>query len=208
MTDETKFLEAVKKLRDGKKRKFDQSVDLIVNLKLFDVRRESFNVFVSVPNKVKEKKIAGFLEKKSEFIDTITNDDLGKYKDKNEAKKLISKYDFFIANAKLMPAVATSLGRVLGPADKMPSPKLGILISEEEKAIKALLNKINSTIRVKVKEASIKFSVGKESLKDEQIVQNLVAAYHKVLESLPKKKENIKNISIKLSMGKPIKVKL
>ena len=62
MANETKFVEAVKKLREEnkKERKFDQTVDIIVNLKQFDVRKQAFNVFASVPNKIKDKKIAGF----------------------------------------------------------------------------------------------------------------------------------------------------
>ena len=57
MANETKFLEAVKKLREEnkKERKFDQTVDIIVNLKEFDVRKNSFNVFANVPNKIKDK---------------------------------------------------------------------------------------------------------------------------------------------------------
>ena len=124
MTEEKSFLEAVKKLRDeeskkGKERKFDQTIDLIVNLKEFDVRKQAFNVFAEIPHKFKERKIAGFFEKDSEAVSVIKKDDFGKYKEKKDIKKLIRSYDNFIANAKLMPSVATSFGRVLGPAGKM-----------------------------------------------------------------------------------------
>ena len=207
MAIEEKFLEAVKKLRETEKKvNFDQTIDLIINLKNFDVRREAFNMFISVPNKVKDKKIAGFFEKKSSFIDTITKDDFGKYKEKKDFKKLIKQYDFFIANAKLMPAIATAFGRLLGPAGKMPSPQLGILPVEDEKLIKGLIDKINSTIRIRVKESSIKIAIGKESLNDEQIVENATTIYNKILETLSKKKDNIKNVLIKFSMDKPVKV--
>jgi len=206
-----RFLEAVKKLREAEgkrevKRKFDQTVDLIVNLKEFEVKKNSFSVFVSVPHKIKEKKIAGFFEKDSKLIDVVKKDDFGRYKEKRDIKKLIKSYDFFVANAKLMPAVATSFGRILGPVGKMPSPQMGILPSEDDKMVEGLLNKINSSVRVRVKEASLKVGVAKESLKDEEIVENAVVVYKKILESLPKGIDNVKDIKIKLTMGKPTNV--
>jgi large subunit ribosomal protein L1 len=179
-----------------------------VNLKNFDVRREAFNTFINVPHKVKTKKIAAFLEKDSKAIDTIKKDDFLRYKEKKDIKKLIKKYDFFIANAKLMPSIATAFGRFLGPAGKMPSPQLGVLPSEDEKMISALKDKINSTVRVRVKEPSIKIGIGKESLSNDQIVKNIVMVYNKVIETLPRNKDNIRNVKIKLSMGKPVLVEI
>jgi len=207
MAIQEKFLKAIKALRKTEKKvNFDQTIDLIINLKNFDVRKEAFNLFIEVPNKIKDKKIAGFLEKKSDLIETITKAEFDKFKEKKDMKRLIKNYDFFVANAKLMPAVATSFGRILGPVGKMPSPQLGILPVEEEKAIKAVIGKINSTIRVRVTEPSIKIGIGKESLTDEQILKNLMIVYNKILEALSKKEENIRSILIKFSMDKPIKV--
>jgi large subunit ribosomal protein L1 len=207
MTTKENFLKAVQELRKtDKKRNFNQTVDLIINLKNFNVKRDTFNIFVQLPNKIKDKKVAGFFEKKSNFIDTITKDDFARYKEKKDIKKIISKYDAFIANAKLMPAIATTFGRVLGPAGKMPSPQLGIIPSEDEKAIKPLVTRINSNVRVIVKEPSIKIGIGKESLNDEEIAENAVTAYNKILDNLPKKYDNIRNVEIKLSMGKTVAV--
>ncbi len=209
MAQEEKILKAIKQLRETEqKRNFDQTIDLIINLKNFNVKKDGFNLFVQVPNKIRDKKIAGFFENKSEIVDTIKKDEFIKFKDKKELKKLVKTYNFFIANAKLMPAVATTFGRILGPVGKMPNPQLGILPSEDENAIKSVLNKINSTVRVKVKEPSIKIGVGRESLTDEQILKNILIVYNKILDALPKKKENIKNILIKLSMDKPVKVEI
>tara|TARA_Y100000034_G_scaffold93212_1_gene112778 strand:- start:1751 stop:2377 length:627 start_codon:yes stop_codon:yes gene_type:complete len=207
MATQDKFVKAVSKLRKTEKKvNFDQTVDLIVNLKNFNLKRDSFNAFIQVPNKIKEKKVAGFFEKKSELIDTIKKEEFGKYKEKKDLKKLIKNYDFFVANAKLMPAIATSFGRVLGPAGKMPNPQLGILPVEENNAIKTILDKINSTVRIIVKEPSIKIGVAKESLTDEQIVKNILKVYDAIVEKLPKKAENVKSIYIKLSMDKPVKI--
>jgi len=204
--DEKKILEVLKELRKEKERKFDQSLDLIINLKNFDVKRDSFSLVVELPFKIKDKKIAGFLEKKSNLVFSILKNDFPRYSDKKEIKKLIKNYDYFIANAKLMPSVATTFGRYLGPANKMPSPQLGILVNEDEKNIKKLIEKINSGVKIRTKEPSIKASIAKESMKDEEIVKNIISAYNKILDNLPKKNENIRNIMIKFSMGKPIKL--
>ena len=202
--DEAKLLKALGEIRGAeKKRKFDQSVDLIVNLRNFDVRKEAFSLFIGVPHKIKDKKIVGIFEKRNDLIDTILKDDFGKYKEKKDVRNLIKSYDFFIANAKLMPLIATKLGRVLGPAGKMPSPQLGVLFNEDENTITTLISKINKTVKIRVKEPSIKVSVARESLSDEQIVENVLVVYNKLLETLPKKIDNIKNVLIKFSMGKP-----
>ena len=207
MATQDKFEKAVKELRKTEKEvHFDQTIDLIVNLKNFNVKKNSFNIFVNVPNKIKEKKIAGFFEKKSELVDTIKKEEFVKYKEKKDIKKLIKKYDFFIANAKLMPAIATSFGRVLGPAGKMPNPQLGVLPVEEDNAIKSSIEKINSTVRIIVKEPSIKVGVAKEHLTDEQLVKNILKVYNSIVEKLPKKAENVKSIYIKLTMDKPVKI--
>jgi large subunit ribosomal protein L1 len=207
MNEEEAFLKAIKTLRETEKKKnFDQTVDLIINLKEFDVRREAFSTFITLPVRIKNKKILGFLEKDSKIIDTLRKEDFSRYSEKKEIKKLIKKYDFFISNAKLMPAVATTFGRFLGPVNKMPSPQLGVLASEDEKIVEALVSRINSTVKVKVKEPSIKVPVAKESFKDEDIVKNIMAVYNKIIETLPRKKDNIRNIKIKLTMGKPVNV--
>jgi len=175
-------------------------------LKEFEVKKNSFSVFVQVPHKIKDKKVAGFFEKDSTLIDAIKKDDFGRYKEKKDIKKLVNSYDFFVANAKLMPAVATAFGRILGPVGKMPSPQMGILPNEEEKMVQGLLDKINSSVRVRVKEPSLKVGVAKESLNDDEVVENAVIVYKKILEHLPKGIDNVKNIKIKLTMGKPVLV--
>ncbi len=197
---------ALTELRKEKERKFNQTADLIVNLQKFDLKKTSVNLFVSVPFKIKEKKIAAFLELKSKQIETVTKEEFKKYSDKKELKNLVKKFDFFIAQASLMPKVATVFGRALGPAGKMPSPQLGIVLNPDDKSINELKTKINNSIKIKLKEASIKLPIGKQSMKDEEIIENALAVYGAVLKAMPKDKENIKNIEIKFTMTKPQKI--
>ncbi len=204
----TDLQKALIELRKGKERKFDQTLDLIINLQKFDIQKNSINLFISVPHKIKEKKIAGFLESKNNNIETITKDEFKKYSDKNTLKKLIKKFDFFIAQASLMPNVATSFGRALGPAGKMPSPQLGIIFDVNDKTINELKEKINKNIKIKTKEPSIKVPIGKQSMKDEELIENILVVYNAVLKAMQKGKENIKNIELKFTMTKPQKIKI
>lgn len=200
--------EALVELRKSEKKKFDQSIDLIVNLKGLDMRKDNITTVVTLPNKIKDKKICGFLAKKSDEVKTITQPEFIRFKDKKELKKLVKEFDFFIAAAPLMPSVATTFGKVLGPAGKMPSPQLGILMQETESGIKDLVARISSSEKIRLKEPSLKVCIGKESMKDEQIIANIQALYAALVNALPTKKENVKNVMVKLTMGKPIKVEV
>src|SRR3989339_585709 len=126
----------------------------------------------------------------------------------NVLKKLVEKYDFFIAQASVMPKVATTFGRVLGPTGKMPSPQLGIILNADEKTINELKEKINSSIKIRAKESSIKLAIGKQSMKDEAIIENVMSIFNGVLKELPRNMENIKNVELKFTMTKPIKIKV
>lgn len=205
---EKELSKALAELRKGKERKFNQSVDLIINLKKFDPRKNSFNIFVEVPHKVKDKKIAAFLEVKNKNVDTITGEEFKKFSDKKEIEKLVKKYDFFLAQASLMPKVAAIFGRVLGPAGKMPSPQLGIIVNAEDKLISEIKTKVNNSVKIRTKEPSVKIPIGKEKMEDKEIIENIVTAYNSILKNLPKGKDNIKNIEIKFTMTKPQKIKI
>jgi len=203
-----KLKKALTELRKEKQRKFDQTLDLIINLQKFDVKKSQLNLIITLPHKIKDKKVAGFLEVKNNNVDTITFEEFKKYTDKKKLKELVNKYDFFLAQGSLMPKVATTFGRVLGPAGKMPSPQLGILMDVNDKAINDLKAKVNNILKIKIKEASIKVPVGKYSMKDEDLLENVQMIYDAILKELPRDKENIKNIELKFTMTKPQKLKV
>lgn len=208
MAIDSEFKKSLEELRKEKERKFDQSLDLIINLQKFDPKRNSVNLFISVPHRVKDKKIAAFLESVNGNVETVTREEFGKYSDKKEMKNLVKNFDFFIAQASLMPSVATTFGRVLGPVGKMPSPQLGIVANVNDREIENLKNKINTSIKIRTKEPSIKVSIGKHSMKDEDIVENALSVYNAVLNALPRNRENVKNVELKFTMSKPVKVEM
>jgi len=204
-----KLEQSLKDLRENsKERKFNQTVDLIVNLQKFSVKKDSFNAFITLPYKIKDKRIAAFLEVKNKNVDTITPEEFKKYSDKKEIKKLTKKYEFFMSQANLMPKVASTFGRYLGPKGKMPSPQLGIVNNPDEKTINETIQKINTSIKIRPKEASIKVSIGKQDMEDKKIIENTMAVYNTLLKHLSKGKDNIKNIELKFTMSKPQKIKI
>ena len=48
--------------------------------------------------------------------------------------------------------------------------------------------------------------IGNENMPDKEIIENFNSIYSGIVNALPKKKENIKKIMVKLTMTKPIKV--
>jgi len=120
-------------------------------LQKFDVKREQLNLFVTVPHKAKDKKICGFLEIKNDNVDTIMKSEFKNILIKR-IEKLVAKYDFFIAQGVWCRLLQQTFGKSFGPAGKMPSPQLGILMNVDDKAVNELKNKINSSLKIKTKE--------------------------------------------------------
>jgi large subunit ribosomal protein L1 len=196
---------ALAELRKEKKRKFVQTVDLVMNLRNFDVRKEALNTFVEIPHG-SEKKLAAFFQKRSKLIDTITEEDFVKYKEMKDMKKLAKKYDAFIAVAPMMGKVASKFGRVFGPMNRMPSPQAGIIPKEEDAMVEKMIEKMNKSIRVKNKEMAIKLPVGKESMSDDELEANIKAAIKGLKKKLPRGNDNVKEVLIKFTMTKPMKI--
>jgi len=202
-----KIVQALEELRKQEKRKFSQSVDLLINLKKFDMKRDNVNLLLTLPHKIKSVKLCAFLNKKTGVIDTITKSEFDSYENNKKAlKNLVKGYDFFISSANLMQSIAKTFGRYLGQAGKMPNPQLGVLKEETEAEIKKLSETFEKVVRIKSKEPSLKFSIARETMKNEEIAENAIYAYEKVLQALPKQKENVRSVMIKLTMTKPVKI--
>ena len=119
---------------------------------------------------------------------------------KRESRKFINKYDFFLADTKLMPVVGKVLGQLLGPRGKMPTPV------PFNAPIDSFLERFRSSIRVRVKNAlSAACKIGDESMEDEDIVSNANAVINAIEKKLPNGDKNIKKIIVQTTMGKPIK---
>tara|TARA_Y100000310_G_C20509068_1_gene727910 strand:- start:228 stop:866 length:639 start_codon:yes stop_codon:yes gene_type:complete len=204
---------ALEELKKQPKRKFTQSYDLILNLKNINVKSNPVDFNVNLPNSNGKKiKVGAFVEplmveqaeKSCDLV--IKETDFDKYKDKKVSKKLAQDYDYFISQATLMPKVAAAFGRVLGTRGKMPNPKLGCVIPPNAN-IEQLMKKLAATVSLSAKKATnLQCMIGKEDQPDEEIVSNIMAVYQAALKNLPNESQNVKDVCLKLTMGKPVKV--
>jgi len=213
----TKSIEkAIKELRaNAKERKFKQSFDLIVTLKEINLKNndEQVDFFVTLKHKLgKQVKVVALagpeLEERAKKVCdlVIPQSDFNKYKDKKIQKKIASEYDFFIAQADIMPKVAAAFGRSLGPRGKMPNPKLGSIIPGKGN-VEPLYEKLQKTVRVSAKKAPMtQIKVGNEAMKDEEIIENIELVYNQLVHHLPKEAGNVRSVLLKLTMSKPIKI--
>jgi large subunit ribosomal protein L1 len=119
---------------------------------------------------------------------------------KRASRKFINKYDFFLADTQIMPAVGKVLGQLLGPRGKMPTPV------PFNASIESFLQRFRSSIKVRSR-ASLAMSckIGDESMENTDLSINAYAVLSAVEKKLPNGEKNLKRIIIKTTMGKPIK---
>src|SRR3989344_7899093 len=214
--DKEQIKAAIAKAKDiSSKRNFTQTFDLIINLKGLDPKKQEHQIdaFITLPHlrgkKVKVCALVGAeLEAQAKGIvdSVILSDNFERYKDKKEIKKIANSFDFFIAQANIMPKVATAFGRIFGPRGKMPNPKSGAVIPPNAN-LKPLYEKLQKTVRITNKSAPlIQCSIGTEDTDINLLAENASAVYNAIIPILPNEKHNIKDIYIKLTMGKPVKV--
>ncbi len=210
--EKQQVLDALKSARENSpKRNFKQSVDFIVNLKGLDLKKTEHKVdfyahLSSLPaSKIKVCALVGteMIENAKSGCDrAILVDEFGQY-DKKAMKKLASEYTYFVAQANIMPKVAQTFGRVLGPRGKMPNPKAGCVVPPNAN-LKALVDRLRTTIRIVAKnDLFIMSSVGSEEMSDEILADNVLTIYNSLLHVLPNEKDNVKSSIVKLTMGKP-----
>lgn len=219
------ILRALKELREkSQKKKFSQTVDIIINLQNLDLKKPEHKVdlYLPLPHFAGRKKnICAFVDAqlaqkaKAAFSTVITKEEFSKWQNnKKEQKKLAASHDFFISQIEIMAQVAAIFGKVLGARGKMPNPKAGCVIPGNIQNLEPLANKLQSTIRLQTKnELSVKAAVGQEAMKDEDLADNILAVYNTLLAKLPQEKNNIRYLAVKTTMGplfkitEPVKVK-
>ncbi|MBI2207962.1 50S ribosomal protein L1 [Candidatus Woesearchaeota archaeon] len=203
-----KTLKTVKE--NSPKRNFRQSIDLIINLKDLDLKKQEqqLNTFVTLHHSSGKKVsvcalVGPELEKAAKEVcdEVILAESFNRFRDKKEIKKLANKHDFFIAQANIMPQIATTFGRVFGPRGKMPNPKMGGILPPNAN-VRQLCEKLGKTVKIATKnEPAIKCMVGKEDSDEGEVIDNILTIYNSVIHTLPNEKHNVKNVMLKLTMG-------
>ena len=202
------ILEAVKKAKeDSKPRNFTQSIDVVINIKDLDVKKPENRIDEEVllpQGRGKSVKIAFIadgelaLQAKNAGADLIITkselEELGK--NRKGAKKMANQYNFFVAQADLMPLVGRFLGPVLGPRKKMPKPVPATIKPDP------IIERLKSTINIRIKnQPVIQALVGSQEMDDEQIADNIEAVLVILDRNLEKGRNQIKSMFVKTSMG-------
>ncbi|MCD6381945.1 MAG: 50S ribosomal protein L1 [Candidatus Aenigmarchaeota archaeon] len=197
-----KIEEAIEELKK-EKRNFDQTVDLIITLRNIDLKKPENRITkeIALPHgRGKDAKIGIFSDKigiKKEEIEKMG-------KNKKDAKKLAKSYDFFLATADLMPLIGKLLGRFLAPKGKMPQPIPPTFTKEQ---IDKIVERKKKSILIRVKSSpQIQVPVGKQSMDTKELKENIEHVIKEVVSSLPKGRAQVRDVYLKLTMSKPIKI--
>lgn len=197
--------------RTAKPRGFEQSVDLIINIVDVSMKQPEARLNEPIPlPHVSEGRRArvcviaeGDLAIKARGVAdaVIGKDEVARAQgDKKYAKQLARSYDFFIAQADLMPLIGRALGPVLGPRGKMPTP----LPSTADPV--PLVKRLQSSVRVRMKDVPVvQCSIGSEKMPTNELAENAKAVIDGVEERL-KIPHRLGDVYVKLTMGPPVKV--
>jgi large subunit ribosomal protein L1 len=201
MTEKT--LQAIKELKEkSKKRNFPQTFDLIINLRDINLKKSENKFsedFVLPQGRGKETKVILFSDSiKTEKCEVLTTEEIQDLaKNKREAKKLVKQTDFFLSEPKLMPLIGKTLGVYLAPQGKMPK----VVTGNAEK----LVENYQKSTRIKLKDSPvIQCPVGNEKIEDKSIAENIDAVIKFLEGKLPKGKQNLGRVLLKLTMSKPV----
>jgi len=200
--------DAVKMLKDYAKAKFDETIELSMNLGV-DPRHADQMVrgVVSLPKGTgKSVRVAVFAkgdkadEATAAGADLVGSDDLAAKVESGEID-----FDRVIATPDMMPVVGR-LGKVLGPKGMMPNPKLGTVTPDVAKAVQ---DAKGGQVEYRVEKAGlIHVGVGKASFAEADIAENICSLVDAVNKAKPSgvKGTYIKKISVSSTMGPGIKL--
>ena len=202
--------EAVKLVISLSKRKFDETVEIAMNLNIDTTKsdqqvRSSF----TLPNGTgKTKKILVVTKTKADEAKEAGADYVG---DEDMIEKIVKEnwfdFDTMVATPEMMVSLG-KIGKILGPKGLMPNPKTGTVTVNVKDAI-ANIRKGMVEYRAD-SNGNVHAIVGKVSFDEDKLTENLVAFIKEVIKNKPSgvKGTFVKNISISSTMGPGVKIDL
>ena len=202
--------EAVKLVKSLSKRKFDETVEIAMNLNIDTTKsdqqvRSSF----TLPNGTgKTKKILVVTKTKADEAKEAGADYVG---DEDMIEKIVKEnwfdFDTMVATPEMMVSLG-KIGKILGPKGLMPNPKTGTVTVNVKDAI-ANIRKGMVEYRAD-SNGNVHALVGKVSFDEDKLTENLVAFIKEVIKNKPSgvKGTFVKNISISSTMGPGVKIDL
>ncbi|MEX0405255.1 50S ribosomal protein L1 [Aquibium sp. LZ166] len=200
--------EAVKMLKERATAKFDETIEIAMNLGV-DPRHADQMVrgVVNLPNGTgRTVRVAVFArgakaeEATKAGADVVGAEDLVETVQKGEIN-----FDRCIATPDMMPLVGR-LGKVLGPRGMMPNPKVGTVTMDVASAVKASKG---GAVEFRVEKAGIVHGgVGKASFELDKLVENVRAFADAVVKAKPAgaKGNYLKKVAVSSTMGPGLKV--
>ena len=203
--------EAVKLVKELSNTKFDETVEVAMNMNL-DTRKadQQLRGAVVLPNGTGKSQTVLVLAKgdqakaaKEAGADYVGDVDMI---DKIEKESWFS-YDVIIATPEMMPMLG-KIGKLLGPKGLMPNPKTGTVTMDVAKAVSD--TKMGKVEYRTDNSGNIHGIIGKASFDTEKLVENLNVFVSTILKIKPAsvKGNYVKNISISSTMGPGIKLDL
>jgi large subunit ribosomal protein L1 len=206
--------------KNDKVRKFDETIDLIINVRDVDIKNPNNRIDQEfmLPHPIKgNKKNVCFIVKDDMEVELkklgypIINpdrlDELSKKPNKDK-KAIAKKYEYFVARGDLMRDLAKVLARFLGQQGKMPKPQpKGFGVIRPNENLNDYIPKLECIINIDMKkQLSMQLKVGKKSQDVKQLLENIDSILSFVESKMPNGNNNIASIFIKTTMGAPIKV--
>lgn len=200
--------EAVKLVKANATAKFDETVEIAINLGV-DPRHADQMVrgVVELPNGTgRAQRVAVFArDEKAEEAKAAGAEIVGAEELMESIQGGTIDFDRCIATPDMMPLVGR-LGKVLGPRNLMPNPKVGTVTTDVAEAVRAAKG---GAVEFRVeKEGIVQASVGKASFSEEQIAGNIRALVTAVQKAKPSgaKGSYMKRLAISSTMGPGVKL--
>lgn len=200
--------EAISILKKSKKLKFDETLDIAINLGVDPKHADQIvKGIIKLPHGTgKIVKIAVFAkdekatEAKEAGADYVGSEDLVQKFEKSEIK-----VDRVIATPDMMTVVG-KLGKILGPKGLMPNPKLGTVTKDLKKTIEDIKNGL---IEFKAdKSGTVHAGIGKISFTEDKLEKNINDFVEAIIKAKPSgaKGNYFKNMYISATMGPSLKL--
>jgi large subunit ribosomal protein L1 len=200
--------EAVKKVKENSKTKFDGTIEAHFNLSLDKKGDQNIRFTTVLPfGTGKTKKVAVLASKQVKSADLeLTEDDIEKL-EKGQIKPKVD-FDVLVAEPRFMPKLAKA-ARVLGPAGVMPNPKTGTVTEDVESAVEQV-KKGKVEIKMEPNATNIHTIIGKTSFEDDKLVKNFEEVLSSIKSNKPQKAKPdfIKSVFLAPTMGASVEVDL
>ena len=178
--------ESIKKVKKSCTAKFDESIDVSLNLNLKQKKEElTLRTVVNLPHGNGRKIKVGVLCEEGK-ISEAKNSGAEIFGADSFVEEIMSgkiKFDKLIATPAMMSKMG-KLGKILGPKGLMPNPKLGTVTNDIKKAVK-LLKEGQIEIKNDV-DGNVAASIGKKSFDDKKIIDN----FNALIQTIQKEKPN------------------